>query len=88
MICGTGLSSGDFPAPVAQPSHDINGPAQRCHVGPHDVDAGNLPVLDLGNAGLRRAEGTGKLDLPHPHSGTHFRQLMTAYVGLIASLAA
>ena len=49
--------SGYLPAPVAEPGDHVNASAERGDVGAHDVDAGDLAVFDLGDAGLGHAEG-------------------------------
>jgi membrane protein len=51
--------SGYFPAPVAEPRDHVDASAERGDVGAHDVDAGDLPMFDLGDAGLGYSEGLG-----------------------------
>lgn len=46
------LRSGYLPALVAQPGNQVDAAAQARRHRPHDVDSGDLPVLDLGDAGL------------------------------------
>jgi hypothetical protein len=48
--------SGYVPAP-GRPGDHVNVAAERGDVGAHDLDAGDLAVLDLGYAGLGHAEG-------------------------------
>jgi hypothetical protein len=72
MTCCAGLSSGDSPAPVAQPGDNIHGSAERRDVGADDIDARDLAMLDFGDTSLGHAEGTGKLGLRHPGRGAHF----------------
>ena len=51
--------SGYLPAPVTESGDHFNASAERGDVGAHDVDAGDLAVFDLGDAGLGHAEGLG-----------------------------
>ena len=39
--------SGDLPAPVADVGHDVDASAERGHVGAHNVNAGDLAMLDF-----------------------------------------
>src|SRR5260370_17084797 len=72
--------SGYFPAPVAEPGDYVDASAECGDVGAHDVDAGDLAVLDLGDAGLGHAEGIGQLCLGHPGGSAHLGQLVPAHV--------
>ncbi|MGO9781739.1 MAG: transposase domain-containing protein, partial [Streptosporangiaceae bacterium] len=47
--------SGYLLAPVAEPGDHVDASAERGDVGAHDVDAGDLAVFDLGDAGLGHA---------------------------------
>src|SRR5258708_6646588 len=72
--------SGYLPAPVAQPGDHVNTSAEGGDVGAHNVDAGDLAVLDFGDPGLGYTEGIGQLCLGHPGRGAHLGQLATADV--------
>lgn len=52
LIALSDPGSGHFPAPAAEPGDDVDGIAERGDVGTDDVDAGDLAVFDLGDAGL------------------------------------
>jgi hypothetical protein len=60
---GQNRRSGHLPASVAEMGDDIDASAERGDVGADDVDAGDLPVLDLGDAGLGHAQGVGQFCL-------------------------
>jgi len=49
-----GRRSGHLPASVAEPGDHIDASAERGDIGAHDVDAGDLAVLDLGDVVMAR----------------------------------
>src|SRR5260370_27060314 len=79
-----GRRSGRLPASAAERGDHVDGPAERGNVGAHYVDAGDLTVLDLGDASLRHAESLGQLRLSQPGRGTHLGQLVPPHVGFPA----
>src|SRR6476659_3510133 len=75
---------GDFPGAVAEGCDHVEVAAEGGDVGADDVDAGDLTVLDFGDAGLGDAKGVGELSLGDAGGCADFGELVASEVGLAA----